>query len=52
LPCCAQIIFSDSICVNCGEEGDVRLMGEFCHMEVSQDRRMLGKVIITTYIVE
>ena len=43
-----RIIFSDSICLDCGEEGDVRwigpdyllmsftlhrLMGEWCHME-------------------
>ena len=28
-----KIIFSDSVCIDCGEEGDVRLMGEFCHME-------------------
>ena len=36
--------------MNCGEEGDVRLMGEFCHMEVSQVGQMLGKVIITTQV--
>ena len=29
-----QIIFRNSVCEDCGEEGDVRLMGEFCHMEV------------------
>ena len=23
-----RIIFSDSVCLDCGEEGDVRLMGE------------------------
>ncbi|XP_023333830.1 uncharacterized protein LOC111705491 isoform X2 [Eurytemora carolleeae] len=28
-----QIIFLDSVCVECGQQGDVRLMGEYCHME-------------------
>ena len=28
-----RIIFSDSVCSDCGEEGDPRLMGEWCHME-------------------
>ena len=28
-----RIIFSDSVCEDCGEEGDPRLMGEWCHME-------------------
>ena len=31
-----KIIFSDSVCIDCGEEGDVRLMSEFCHMEPIQ----------------
>lgn len=33
IPRPVKIIFSDSVCIDCGEEGDVRLMGEFCHME-------------------
>ena len=31
-----RIIFRDSVCVDCGEEGDPRLMSEWCHMEPCQ----------------
>ena len=31
-----RIIFSDSVCVDCGEEGDPRLLSSWCHMEPCQ----------------
>jgi len=33
IPGPVQVIFSDSVCQDCGEKGDARLMSEFCHME-------------------
>jgi len=33
IPGTVKVIFSDRECRACGEKGDPRLMGEFCHME-------------------
>ena len=33
IECPVRILFSDSVCVDCGEEGDPRLLSDWCHME-------------------
>ena len=36
IECPVRILFSDSVCVDCGEEGDPRLLSDWCHMEPCQ----------------
>ena len=33
LPAPLQVVFLDQRCVDCGEEGDRRLLSPFCHLE-------------------